>query len=90
MDESVSAVAAQAAKGDAKAATAAQAAAEIIHHPPHSYEGVAPAQDSIVTVDPGVRHVLLAQHQESFIAVKLAMKVFRRLIISHKAECCCR
>ena len=62
MDESVSAVAAQAAKGDAKAATAAQAAVELIHHPPHAYEGVAPAQNSIITVNPGVRHVPLAQH----------------------------
>ena len=78
MDESVSAVAAQAAKGDAKAATAAQAAVELIHHPSHAYEGVAPAQDSIITVDPGLRHVLLVQHQQGFMAVELAVKVSQR------------
>ena len=63
MDESASAVAAQAVKGDAKAATAAQAAAELMHDLPHAYEGVAPAQERIIIVDPGVQHGLLAQHQ---------------------------
>ena len=43
--------------GAAQTTTPAQAAVEIMHSFSHSYEGVAPDNESIVVVDPGKRHV---------------------------------
>lgn len=39
--------------GGVKTTTASQAALELQHHPSHTYQGVAPAQDSVIVVNPG-------------------------------------
>lgn len=57
MEEQQSAEVAQASKGGAETTTPPQAVVELLRHPPHSYQGVAPNEDSIIVVDPGVRHV---------------------------------
>ena len=43
--------------GAAETTTPAQAAVEIMHSFRHSYEGVAPDNESVIVVDPGERHV---------------------------------
>lgn len=57
MEQQQSAEVAHASKGGAETTTPAQAVVEILRHPPHSYQGVAPNEDSIIVVDPGVRNV---------------------------------
>ena len=57
MEQQQSAEVAHASKGGAETTTPAQAVIEILRHPPHSYQGVAPNEDSIIVVNSGVRHV---------------------------------
>lgn len=57
MEQEQSAEAAHASKGAAETTTPAQAAVELMHTFPHSYNGVAPANESVIFIDPGERHV---------------------------------
>ena len=43
--------------GAKETTTPAQAAVELMHGVPHSYEGVAPDNNSVIIIDPGERHV---------------------------------
>ena len=57
MERDQSAETTHASMGAAETTTPAQAAVELMHGLRHSYEGVAPDDDSVVVVDPGERHV---------------------------------